>query len=153
MKSLTLGSTQSVSDKALRGISAAFPNLTRLDVNAAAGSAAAPAFAHLQKLRHLQTLNVAGNAVDAPSLSHLVMLEQLTHLGIGAATVPDTEVRLLAKLASLHEMEWTNPPVSDVALKGYARLHGLTQFKVGTTAKPEVLDKIGTAMPWAKITQ
>ena len=151
MKTLTIGSTSSVSDKALRAISTAFPKLTRLDVTAKAGSVTPSGLVHLQKLKHLDFLTFSGDAVDGAGLNHLAVCPQITHLGIGSARVAETDVALLAKIAALRELEWNNPPVTPVALKGFAKLRGLAQFKIGTGTKPEVADKLSTALPNAKI--
>ena len=151
MKTLTLGSKSSVSDKALRGIAIAFPMLARLEVSATAGSVTPAGLAHLQKLRQLTYLTFTGDAVDAAGLVHVGSFEQLKHLGLGTPRVSDADVHLLAKLGSLHELEWSNPPVTDTALKGYAKLRGLTQFKIGNASKSDPADKLSTALPSVKV--
>jgi hypothetical protein len=151
MKTLALGSSHSVSDKSLRAISAAFPSLTHLEVTAAAGSVTASGIVHLQKLRHLDYLMFTGDAVDPAALSHIAMFTQITHLGLGTPRLADTEVHQLAKITALHELEWGNPPSSPAALKDYAKLRGLVQFKVGTATKPDDLDKISAALPTVKV--
>ena len=60
-------------------------------------------------------------------------------------------MRVLAKFQGLRELEWANPPVTDTALKGFAKLRGLTQFKIGAKTKPEVTEKLEVAMPSVKI--
>ena len=151
MKTLTFASTKSVSDKALRGIATAFPNLERLEVRANSGSVTPVGLTHLQKLRKLNYLNFTGDAMDATALGHLVIFDQLTHLGLGAARLTEADVRVLAKFGSLRELEWLSPPVTDGALKGFAKLRTLTQFKIGNTAKPEVTEKLVAALPTVKV--
>lgn len=151
LKTLTISSTKSMSDKALRGIATAFPNLTTLDVRANSGSVTPVGLTHLQKLKKLTHLHFDGDAMDAIALGHLVAFDQLTHLGLGSARLTEADVRVLAKFGSLRELEWYNPPVTDDALKGYAKLRALTQFKIGTKAKPEVMAKLVAALPTVKI--
>ena len=152
MKTLTLLSKSSVSDKVLRGVATAFPMLDRLEVRADAASVTPAGIAHLQKLRHLSYVSFTGDGVDAAGLAHLATFSEITHLGIGAARLADTDVRLFAKFAALRELEWSTPPVTDTALKSFARLHGLAQFKVGTAVKPENLEKLTAALPSTKVT-
>ena len=152
MKTLTLLSKSSVSDKVLRGVATAFPMLDRLEVRADAASVTPAGIAHLQKLRHLSYVSFTGDGVDAAGLAHLATFSEITHLGIGAARLADTDVRLFAKFAALRELEWSTPPVTDTALKSFAKLHGLAQFKVGTAVKPENLEKLTAALPSTKVT-
>ncbi len=152
MKTLTLASTSSLSDKALRGIAIAFPNLEKLEIRANSGSVTPAGLTHLQKLKKLTYLQLAGDAIDAAALGHLAAMNQITHLGLGAARLTEAEVRMLGQFASLRELEWLNPPVTDAALKGYAKLRALAQFKVGNKTKPEVLEKLVASLPHVKVT-
>lgn len=151
MKTLTIGSTASASDKALRGIATAFPNVDKLDLTANSGSVTPAGLAHLQKLKKLTHLHFTGDAIDTAALGHLTAFSQLTHLGLGAARLTEAEVRVLAQFGSLRELEWANPPVTDAALKGYAKLRALVQFKVGSKTKPEALEKLVAALPNVKV--
>ena len=153
MKTLTLGSTSSVTDKALRAIVTAFPKIDHLEVRADAGSVTPAGLAHLQKLRGLTHLTLTGDAVDAAGFAHLLSLDQLKHLGLGAARLTDADVGSLAKFGALRELEWFNPPVTETALKGYAKLRALTQFKIGGKAKPGVADKLAAVLPSVKVIQ
>ncbi len=151
LKTLTFPSTASVTDKALRGIGAAFPLLTHLELHADAGSVTSAGILHLQKLKHLSWLALNGDAVDPAGLSHLGTLTEITYLDIGSPRLTDADVRVLAKFTGLRELEWANPPVTDLALKGFARLHTLKEFKVGAKAKKEDTDKIEIALPTVKV--
>ncbi len=151
MKSLTFGSVNSVTDKALRGIATAFPNLDKLELRANSGSVTPAGLTHLQKLRKLSYLNFTGDAVDTTALGHLMAFDQLTHLGLGSARLTEADVRVLTKFGSLRELEWFNPPVTEPALKGYAKLRTLAQFKIGNKVKPEVTEKLVAALPTVKI--
>jgi len=151
MKTLTLGSTHSVSDKSLRAIATAFPALTHLEVTAVAGSVTPQGLVHLQKLRYLDHLVFTGDAVDAAAMSHLATMAQLIRLGLGTPRLADTDVHQLAKITALRELEWANPPSTPAALKDFEKLRGLAQFKIGTATKPEVADKFSAALPTVKI--
>ncbi len=151
LKTLAFPSTASVTDKALRGIEAAFPLLTQLELRADAANVTPAGLAHLQKLKHLTKLSLHGDAVDPAGLAHLSTLPEITHLDIGSPRLTDADVRTLVKFTGLRELEWLNPPVTDLALKSYARLRALTQFKVGAKMKKEDTDKLEVALPAVKI--
>ena len=140
-----------MSDKSLRAVATAFPSLTRLEVTAAAGSVTASGIVHLQKLRYLEHLVFTGDAVDAAGLSHLATFAQITHLGLGTPRLAETDVHTLVKMPALRELEWRNPPFTPAALKDYAKLRGLAQFKIGTATKSDDLDKISAALPAVKV--
>ena len=150
MKTLTLYSTHTVSDKVLRVIATAFPKLEKLEVTASAGSVTAAGLAHLAKLRQLDYLSLNGDAVDSAGLAHVANCIQLTHLSIGNARATEAEVHLLAKISTLRELEWLNPPATDAALKSYRKLRWLTQFKIGTAMKQDIEDKLSVALPTVK---
>lgn len=151
MKTFALKSTRSVSDKVLRIISTTFPKLDKLELRVGAGSVTSAGFAHLQKLRGIDELMLSGDGVDSAVLAHIATLDQLKRLSLGGARLTEADVPVLAKLGSLRELEWVNPPVSDLALKGYGKLRTLASFKIGAAAKQEVEEKLTTALRGVKI--
>ena len=151
MKTLTLNSSHTVTDKVLRAIVTGFPMLERLEIAATAGNVTPAGLAYLAKLRHLTYLSFNGDAVDAAGLAHLANCDQLIHLGLGRARAAETDIHLLAKITPLRELEWFNPPATDAAFKSYRKLRALTQFKIGTGTKPEIGDTLQAALPAVKI--
>jgi hypothetical protein len=153
MKTLTLRSTRSVSDKVLRLIASNFPKLTHLEIRANAGSVTPAGFAYLPALEKLDYLAFTGDAVDDAGLAHLSRCPQLQHLGVGSAQITDTGLQAMTKLGALRELDWSNPPVTDVALKSYGKLRGLTLFHLGPGTKPEVEGTLKASLRGVTITR
>lgn len=141
-----------MNDEGLRLISNAFPRLEVLEFTGKLNDITPAGVAHLAKLRALRQLRLIKSdfVVDGVA-TEVSRMTALTHLDLGDAHLTNDGAALLGKLTRLEVLEMDKAPTGEPALKAYARLKLLREFRLGEGATPESAGFIQGALPGVAI--
>ena len=146
MQALNLDNTPGVNDESLRAIASAFPRLQTLEFVLAPLSAGVPGFTAVGRLRSLRTLRIGGNGVNDEIAAEIAKCDDLQYLTLGGGTLTEPGAAALARLSKVSALNIDTPPVSDAALKSFAKMKALSSFTIAEAAPPETEEKLRRAL-------
>jgi hypothetical protein len=142
---LYLRADAGVDDAAVKSIEHAFPKLEQLDIQLAASGFSAAGAAFFSHLRSLQALRITGTGVTDEIVAQIAHCDSLVALAIREGKLGDPGAAALARLAHLNELSLDNPPLTDAALKSFARCKELRTVYIGKDAPSETEAKFRRA--------
>lgn len=136
LTSLNLSNAGGVDDSICKQIEHTFPKLEQLTVKMAPGFSS-EGVAALARLRALRGVRFEGDGFNDDCLSELVHCETITTLGIPKAQLTEAGIAVLPRLAHLVDLSVDFPPITDPAMKAFARCKELKYVRINKEAEPD----------------
>jgi hypothetical protein len=131
LKHLLIGGT-SVTDAALADLSA-FTALEGLQIEGQSAKITDSGLDRLERLTHLEVLNIAGSGVTDAGVGNLRSLKRLRWLNLDRTAVGDEGLRRLCEMKSLRWLSLNGTNITDAGLESLSRLTGLEKLQVMKT--------------------